>query len=178
MGKKGSTSRSPPVHTPACCSQHYVCQKRYKLYDTVKTTKNGDIDWVNIGGDPGESAFDIDLAAGALNNKTGICVDLDSSMNEGCGNEVMASIKDGLIGCADTSIGRFLCGLSVEVKHGDLSTAKITGGLGYPRTLISASHDADGDGRSTGELKCTDPIDCVQVRARTHQNTFLVDKTH
>jgi len=37
-------------------------------------------------------------------------------MNEGCGNEIAANIKDGLIGCFDGEfVAKFLCGLSLTV---------------------------------------------------------------
>ena len=95
--------------------QFYQCQKRYVLYDTVRTGDRGTIDFLNASGNAYD-AFDIDLERGALNNKTGICVDLDSSMNEGCGNSAIASAKDGIVGCMDSFVGKFLCGLAVEVN--------------------------------------------------------------
>jgi hypothetical protein len=156
------------------CGRHpltgnfYQCQKRYVLYDTVETGDRGSIRFLNNTGGASAS-FDIDLAQGAINNKTGICVDLDSSMNEGCGNDVMAAAKDGIVGCTDGFVGKFLCGLAIEVSHGDLSTAQITGDLAWPRTLIAGAPDADGDGRAVGAVTCADPIDCTQVRRATHQ---------
>jgi len=141
--------------------QHYRCQKRYTLYDTVYTTDDGDISFINIT-DASANAFDIDMEAGAITGKTGICVDLDSSMNEGCNVRPAAAIKDGLIGCFDYYSSKFLCGLSVEVKHGDLSTVQTTGNIIWPRVLVEGSEDADGDGRAIGRLECGDPIDCMQ----------------
>ena len=137
--------------------QFYRCQHRYILYDTVVTSDDGDIVFVNTTGGTANS-FDIDLEEGAITGKTGICVDLDSSMNEGCSNQVAAGIKDSLVGCFDAGVGKFLCGLSVEAKNGDLRTVSIEGNLFWPRVLIAGSNDADGDGAASGELKCYDPI--------------------
>ena len=78
-------------------SQQYKCQTRYVLYDTVVTSNNGDIVFVNTTGGSAD-AFDPDLEEAAITGKTGICVDIDSSYNEGCSNQVGAMIKDGLIG--------------------------------------------------------------------------------
>ena len=103
-------------------------------------------------------AFDIDMNAAATNGKIGICVDLDSSMNEACGNEVMANVKDGLIRCLDGGIGKFLCGLSLTVKNGDLSTVQTEGGPGWPRVLLNGSEDSNGDGLADGRMECTDPF--------------------
>lgn len=156
------------------------------LYDTVRTTKHGGIDFLNLT-DGSSNSFDIDMHAGAITGKTGVCVDLDSSMNEGCNEETVAKIKDGVVGCMDAFVSQFLCGLALEVnihpppqtphpfthsptdplvraqvKHGDLSTVQTTGNLGYPRVLIKGSEDADGDGTAQGEMKCFDPVDCTQ----------------
>ena len=103
------------------------------------------------------------MEEGAITGMTGVCVDLDSSMNEGCGNEIAANIKDGLIGCFDGEfVAKFLCGLSLTVKHGDLSTVQTEGNLFWPRVLLNGSEDANGDGQGGMHLECTDPIDCLQ----------------
>ena len=81
-------------------SQMYKCQTRYILYDTVITTNEGDLTFINTTGGA-SGAFDPDLEEAAITGKHGICVDLDSSMNEGCSNKVGAAIKDGLIGCME-----------------------------------------------------------------------------
>ena len=47
------------------------------------------------------NAFDIDLEDGAATGKTGVCVDIDSSYNEGCSSQAGAAVKDGLIGCME-----------------------------------------------------------------------------
>jgi len=80
--------------------QHYRCQKRYVLYDTVVTSDEGDVVFVNTTGGSAD-AFDIDLEAGAVTGQTGICVDIDASYNEGCSSQVGAAVKDGLIGCME-----------------------------------------------------------------------------
>lgn len=147
------------------CGRHpltgrfYHCQTRYTLYDTVHTGTRGEMRFLNLSA---TDAFDIDLQRAAVTNKTGICVDLDSSMNEGCGNDKIAAVKDGIVGCSDAFVGKFLCGLALEIDHGDLSTVRVSGEPFWPRTLIHGAPDADGDGRSVGGVTCVDPIDCVQ----------------
>ena len=69
------------------------------LYDTVFTSNNSDTIFINTTSGSAD-AFDIDLEAGNLNGKIGICVDVDASYNEGCGLKVAATVKDGLIGYA------------------------------------------------------------------------------
>ena len=141
-------------------SQSYKCQKRYVLYDTVMTDNENNLVFLNLTSGSA-SAFDPDLEDGAITGKTGICVDLDSSYNEGCSNKVGAMIKDSLIGCTDGPVGPFLCGLSLDVKHGDLSTVSTSGNLFWPRVLIEGSEDEDGDGKAPGRIECTDPVDCA-----------------
>ena len=89
-------------------------------------------------------------------------MDIDSSYLVGCTNEVGSLVKDALIGCSDGPIGKLLCGLSLEIKHGDISTVETTGNLFYPRVLIAAGEDHDGDGRTDPAMTCSDPIDCSQ----------------
>lgn len=127
----------------------------------MRTGDRGAIEFLNLT-DGAFGAFDIDMERAAVTNKTGVCVDLDSSMNMGCGNSAIAAVKDGIIGCADAFVGKFLCGLALEVKHGDLSTVSIEGNLGWPRTLVAGTRDDDGDGRAGAALECTDPVDCSQ----------------
>jgi hypothetical protein len=153
-------------------SQVFKCQKRYVLYDTVMTDNENNLVFLNISSGS-SSAFDPDLEDGAVTGKTGICVDIDSSYNEGCSNKAAAMIKDGAIGCMDGEVGKFLCGLSLDVKHGDLSTVSTSGNLFWPRVLIEGSEDEDGDGKSPGRIECTDPIDCAskcRMLERTSRN--------
>ena len=93
--------------------QNYRCQTIHTLYDTVLTA-NDTIEFLNLSSGTA-SSFDIDMEQGAIDGKTGICVDLDSSMNEGCSNRQLAAAKDGIIGCADGFVSKFMCGLSVDV---------------------------------------------------------------
>jgi hypothetical protein len=94
--------------------QHYRCQKIHTLYDTV-ITDDDSIRFVNLSSGA-SGAFDIDMEAGAITGKTGVCVDLDSSMNLGCSSETLAAAKDGIIGCTDVWVSKFLCGLSLDVR--------------------------------------------------------------
>ena len=95
-------------------SATYQCQKLYVLYDTVVTDEENNLIFINMTAGS-SSAFDPDLEAGAISGKTGICVDVDSSYNEGCTNKAIAMVKDGAIGCIDGQIGPLLCGLSLDV---------------------------------------------------------------
>ena len=142
-------------------SQMHKCVKRFVLYDTVVTSNNGDIVFVNTTGGS-SNAFDPDPGETAITGKHGICIDLDPSMNEGCSNQIAAGIKDGLIGCMDAAPAKLLCGLSVDIKHGDLSTVETSGNLFWPRVLLNGASDHDGDGQADPEMKCYDPIDCTQ----------------
>ena len=141
--------------------QRYQCQTRHTLYDTVVTSDTGDIVFVNTTGGSA-NAFDLDMEEAAITGETGICVDIDSSYNEGCSNQIAAFIKDGLIGCFDTVPAKFLCGLSVDIKNGDLSTVSTSGNLFWPRVLLSGAEDHDGDGQADPTMECTDPVDCTQ----------------
>lgn len=146
--------------------QHYQCQKRHVLYDTVLTGENSfllgtSLAFINVT-DGAASAFDPDMEEAAIDGKVGVCVDIDSSYNQGCGNKVAALIKDGFIGCMDQRwTSYFTCGITVEIKHGDLSTVQQSGNLGWPRVLLDGTQDTDGDGRAGRKLECTDPADCL-----------------
>ena len=96
-------------------SSTYQCQKRYVLYDSVVTDEENNLIFINMTSGS-SSAFDPDLEQGAINGKTGICVDIDSSYNEGCTNKAIAMVKDGAIGCIDGQVGPLLCGLSLDVR--------------------------------------------------------------
>ena len=98
-------------------SQMYRCQKRYILYDTVITSNSmvSEVTFVNTTAGA-SSSFDPDQEIAAITGKHGICVDFDSSNNEGCSNQVVAGIKDGIIGCTDGPAAKLLCGLSVDVR--------------------------------------------------------------
>ena len=140
--------------------QHYRCQLIHNLYDTV-ITANSTMTFVNLSSGTAAS-FDIDMEQAAIDGRAGVCVDLDSSMNEGCSHPTVAAVKDGLVGCTDGFVSKFWCGLSVDVKHGDLSTVALSGNPSWPRVLLQGSGDSDGDGSAGGYLECTDPNDCMQ----------------
>lgn len=141
----------------------YTCQKRYNLYDVAVTGDDGEIDLVDLQSGSG-SGFDPDSYEQAVTGETGICVDADSSLNQGCSEQTLASVVDAAVGCFDGQVSYFLCGLEINVKNGDPSTAAIEGNFFYPRVLVAAGEDSDGDGVATPEIRCSDPIDCVNVR--------------
>ena len=153
-------------------SQQYKCQKRYILYDTVMTDEENNLEFLNLTSGSA-SAFDPDLEDGARTGKTGICVDIDSSYNELCSNRGAAFVKDAAAGCMDDYVGAYLCGLSLDVSHGDLSTVSLSGNLFWPRVLVEGSDDEDGDGKSPGRVTCSDPVDCpskCRMLDRTSRN--------
>ena len=137
----------------------YVCQRVYRLYDVAITDSGGEINLVNLERGSG-SVFDPDTATQAITGEMGICVDVDSSMNQGCPDQTMSAVMDGVVGCMDRQVSRFLCGLEVDIKDGDTSTASIEGNFLYmpPRVLIAAGTDNDGDGAVTPAVTCSDPV--------------------
>jgi len=141
--------------------QLYKCQKRLVLYDTVNITTDNTVQFLNRS-TSASAAFDIDLENAHLTGATGVCVDFDSSFNEGCEISAVAIAKDALIGCFDDAVGKFLCGLSLDIRNGDPSTIATSGNLFWPRELIRGGSDNDGDGVADAELLCYNPVDCVQ----------------
>lgn len=59
-------------------------------------------------------------------------------------------------------VAALLCGISVDIKHGDISTVQTSGNLFYPRVLLTGAEDHDGDGQADPTMTCSDPIDCLQ----------------
>lgn len=66
----------------------------------------------------------------------------------------------------------FLCGLELDISDGDASTASLQGNFFYPRTLVAAGQDLDGDGQASPAISCSDPIDCVN-KCRLLERTSL-----
>ena len=65
------------------------------------------------------------------------------------------------IGCFDFYIALFLCGIDTE-RHGpDWHSVAVSGNIFYPRTLVHAMPDIDGDNFGVAEVKCYDPLDCA-----------------
>ena len=162
----------------ARCPKHpltgsrYQCQMRYRLYDYAYTDDDGNIELRDHEGGSSRS-FDPDPSLQAITGEWGLCVDIDSAMNQGCPMETLAKAIDGVTGCVDRRVSYFLCGLELDVKHGDTSTASIDGSFFYdpPRTLVAAGADLDGDGLPTPAITCTDPIDCNQAQKRVGRST-------
>lgn len=50
--------------------------------------------------------------------------------------------------------------MTVDRVGADGSGVSITSGMAYPRTLVTATPDLDGDYRNTPEMTCSDPLDC------------------
>jgi hypothetical protein len=160
------------------CHVHSI---RYHLYDVATTDKGGGIDFVDLDSGSG-SVFDPDQATQTATGEWGICVDVDSSMNQGCPDQTMSAVMDGIVGCFDRRFSIFLCGLEVDIKGGDTSTASIEGQnflyAGAGRVLVAAGRDSDGDGIVTPAVTCSDPIDCNQVRASARRPVSGGPSTH
>lgn len=146
------------------CAFRYQCQHIWKLYDVAITDDDGNIKLVDLEEGSGKE-FDPDPYEQAITGEYGICVDVDSSMNQGCPDKTMSAVMDGVVGCMDRRVSAFLCGLELDIADGDSSTASIKGNFLYmpPRVLVEGGDDLDGDGKSTPAITCTDPIDCVSV---------------
>lgn len=140
----------------------YVCQKRHKLYDVAVTDSDGQISLTDLA-EGSSSGFDPDPFAQAITKEYGICVDSDSSLNQGCPDKTGAAVMDGIVGCFDRPVTQFLCGLELDVASDDPTEATLRGNLLYipPRVLVAASEDLDGDGKPSPAITCSDPIDCV-----------------
>lgn len=123
------------------------------------TSGDGSIELVDLIEGSGR-AFDPDPSEQAITGEYGICVDVDSSYNQGCPDQTLAGIVDGVVGCFDSQISMFFCGLELDIADGDVSTASLKGNFLYPRVLVAAGEDLNGDGQSSPRIECTDPIDC------------------
>ena len=151
----------------------YQCQRRYKLYDEPLTGSDGEISLIDLDRGSGK-VFDPDAYEQAITGEWGICVDVDSSYNQGCPDQTFSAVMDGVVGCFDRQISRWLCGLEVDIADGDSSTASIKGNFLYmpPRVLVEAGEDLDGDGNASPALTCSDPIDC-RVKCRYLERNSL-----
>lgn len=146
----------------------YRCATQFKLFDAPLTS--GDflgpsVDYLNYSTGT-NNAFDVQPGQG-------VCVDTDYRMFQGCPEEIMAKVVDGLVGCADRPVSYFLCGLEMHAAHGDPGEIAIKGNYLYPRTLIGGGQDMDGDGSNPSAFTCGDPVDCNQkcrYLARTSVN--------
>jgi hypothetical protein len=135
--------------------------RRYSLYDVPITGKDGEISLVDLDRGSGK-VFDPEPSEQAITGELGICVDVDSSYNQGCPDQIFSSVVDGAIGCFDRQISQWLCGLELDISDGDMSTAAIKGSFLYipPRVLVKKGEDLNGDGQASPEITCSDPIDC------------------
>ena len=161
-----SAARLNPVRNAKVHAASFVGEKlgdRAGQGFTVGVGFDGEIALINLT-EGNSAAFDPDPAAQAATGEYGICVDVDSAMNQGCPDQTMSAIVDGVVGCFDRQVSRWLCGLEVDIKDGDTTTAAITGNFLYlpPRVLVAPGRDLDGDGVPTPALTCTDPVDCQQ----------------
>lgn len=159
---------------PHRCANRYQCQTRYTLYDIPVTNDDGEINLIDLQQGSGRD-FDPDPSEQAITGEYGICVDVDSSYNQGCPDQTLAGIVDAAVGCFDGKISPWLCGLELDIADGDTSTASLQGNFFYingGRLLVAAGEDLDGDGKASPEISCYDPIDCVN-KCRLLERTSL-----
>ena len=175
----------------------YRCQKQYTLYgalsptrphrglgphlavhacvaDVAETDDDGNIKMKNLTQGSG-SVFDPDPQEQAITQEYGLCVDMDYSHQQGCRDATASAVMDGIVGCFDRQVSMFLCGLSLNIMDGDVSTATIEGNFFYEnggRVLVAAGQDLDGDGQSSPLLTCSDPSDC-STKCRMLERTSL-----
>lgn len=118
--------------------------------------------------------FDPDPHEQAITSEWGICVDVDSSYNQGCPDQTFSAVMDGIVGCLDRQVSTWLCGLEVDIADGDTSTAAIKGNFLYmpPRVLVEEGEDLDGDGKPTPAITCSDPVDCMSKCRYLERNSL------
>ena len=100
---------------------------------------------------------------------------MDYSHQQGCRDATASAVMDGIVGCFDRQVSMFLCGLSLNIMDGDVTTATIEGNFFYEnggRVLVAAGQDLDGDGQSSPLLTCSDPSDC-STKCRMLERTSL-----
>ena len=117
--------------------------KFFTYFDVAETDDEGGVVYKNLSSGTSD-AFDVQPGEG-------LCMDALYNHFQGCPDQVIAKVVDGIIGCADRFVSQFLCGLELRVKHGDVSTASVEGNLLYPRQLVAASP-------GVRELHCRDPV--------------------
>ena len=147
----------------------YRCVKVFKYFDTVNTSSDffgPEADYINISSGT-SSSFDVDPG-------NGVCLDTEYRFFQGCPEEILAKVVDGLVGCPDRPVAYFLCGLELRAAHGDPGFISVEGNLFYPRTLIGGGTDVDGDGVNPSSFECSDPVDCNQARGAASANHNLL----
>lgn len=90
----------------------------------------------------------------AREGDTGVCVDMNYLYQQSCSIKPLSQAVGAIVGCGDTWVSAFLCGLTVDRVGPDGSGVSITSGLAYPRTLVTATPDLDGDYRNTPVRAC------------------------
>lgn len=165
--KRDSDCRTSCPRHPST-GEHYVCMKQYELYDYAETDpgKADDKDKTAVSFEDGIAFRDLDEPHPddpLRNPNTGICVDFNYKYQQTCPMKDLSQAVGAVTGCtaAMSSIQMFFCGLEIDRKGPDGSGVSLTLGMQYPRLLVAAAPDLDGDGLGTSDLKCYNPIDCV-----------------
>ena len=99
----------------------------------------------------------------ALDTRCDLLQDSNYQYQQSCALKGMHQAVS-LVGCFDGNVAFWLCGIDLERRGPDWSEVKFTGNLFYPRTLVHAMPDINGDGKGTAEVKCSDPLDCANRR--------------
>ena len=136
------------MHTHAVCA------------DYASTDDNGNIAFHQLDEVP---SGDPDPEAMAQSGDTGICVDMVYLYQQTCPIKPLSQTVSGIVGCFDTWASNFYCGMPVDRVGPDGTGVSVNlfDLVAYPRTLVTATPDLDGDYKSTPELKCYDVLDCV-----------------
>lgn len=165
--KRDSDCRTSCPRHPST-GEHYVCMKQYELYDYAETDpdKADENDETAVSFEDGIAFRDLDEPHPddpPREPNTGICVDFNYKYQQTCPMKDLSQAVGAVTGCTAgmSSIQMFFCGLEIDRKGPDGSGVSLTLGLQYPRLLVAAAPDLDGDGLGTSDLKCYNPIDCV-----------------
>ena len=170
--------RDCPRH-PAT-GEHYVCMKQYELYDYAETDPNKTVteDGPRVSFEDGVAFRDLDEPHPddpSFKSNTGVCVDFNYKYQQTCSIKALSQTVGAVVGCTATagSSQMFFCGMEMDRSGPDGSSVSLAINFGYPRVLIEAAPDMDGDGLGTSKMECYNPMDCVnkcRILERTTRN--------
>ena len=103
---------------------------------------------------------------------TGLCVDFNYLYSQQCPMAAASPTLVSLVGCPSKMYMLFFCGMQLQRTGGDMDSISLDfGSFVYPRTLIDATPDTTGSGRSAPATLCYDPIDCDNKCAKFNQRS-------
>lgn len=134
-------------------NQHYVCQRKYRLYDFMQTYSNQTATFNNTISPLGVLQYGaFDPPEGSY----GICTDYRLDLNYMCSSQVFSNIVEGAIQCFDSDIELTMCGVDVRNYARDYSGVSIDWAtiVKFPRTVAGQA--------------CWTPLDCMDICVRLH----------